>query len=87
MNEKIKVINENQEEVEAEILLYFTLESTGKDYVLYTDNIKSWTINNNQLSELVTSTNMKEKVSLLKYYEYSFSKVDNKYYLTNIAIK
>lgn len=36
MNEKMKVINENGEEVEAEVLLYFSLETTGKDYVLYT---------------------------------------------------
>ena len=36
MNEKMRVINENGEEVEAEVLLYFSLESTGKDYVLYT---------------------------------------------------
>jgi len=36
MNEKIKVVNENGEEVEAEVLLYFSLESTGKDYILYT---------------------------------------------------
>lgn len=36
MNDKIKVINENGEEVEAEVLLYFNLESTGKDYILYT---------------------------------------------------
>ena len=35
MNEKMKVINEQGEEVEAEVLLCFTLESTGKDYVLY----------------------------------------------------
>ena len=36
MNEKMKVINEKGEEVEAEVLLYFSLESTGKDYILYT---------------------------------------------------
>ena len=36
MNEKMKVINEKGEEVEAEVLLYFNLESTGKDYILYT---------------------------------------------------
>ncbi len=36
MNEKMKVINDKGEEVEAEVLLYFSLESTGKDYVLYT---------------------------------------------------
>lgn len=35
MTEKIKVINENGEEVEALVLLYFNLEATGKDYVLY----------------------------------------------------
>ena len=36
MNEKIKIINEKGEEVEAEVLLYFNLERTGKDYILYT---------------------------------------------------
>ena len=36
MNEKMKVINAAGEEVEADVLLYFSLESTGKDYVLYT---------------------------------------------------
>ena len=36
MNNKMRVINEKGEEVEAEVLLYFSLESTGKDYVLYT---------------------------------------------------
>ena len=36
MNKKIKVINEKGEEVEAEVLLYFSLERTGKDYILYT---------------------------------------------------
>lgn len=35
MKEKMKVINERGEEVEAEVLLYFSLESTGKDYILY----------------------------------------------------
>lgn len=36
MNERLNIINENGEEIEAEILLYFNLDSTGKDYVLYT---------------------------------------------------
>ncbi len=36
MNNKIKVLNEKGEEIEAEVLLYFSLEKTGKDYVLYT---------------------------------------------------
>ena len=58
-----------------------------QDYVLYTDNTKSWTINNIQLSELVTNNNMKDKLSLLKYYEYTFTKNENNYYLTNIIIK
>ncbi len=33
---KIKVINENGEEVEAEVLLYFSFDKTGKEYILYT---------------------------------------------------
>ncbi len=36
MNNKIKVLNENGEEIEAEVLLYFSLDKTGKDYILYT---------------------------------------------------
>ena len=36
MNDKMKVINAQGEEIDAEVLLYFSLESTGKDYVLYT---------------------------------------------------
>ncbi len=35
-NEKMKVLNENGEEIEAEVLLYFNLERTGKNYILYT---------------------------------------------------
>ncbi len=33
---KIKVLNETGEEIEAEVLLYFSLDKTGKDYILYT---------------------------------------------------
>ena len=36
MNKKIKVINDNGEEIEAEVLLYFNLDSTGNNYILYT---------------------------------------------------
>ena len=36
MNKKIKVLNEKGEEIEAEVLLYFSLDNTGKNYVLYT---------------------------------------------------
>ena len=35
MNDTIKVLNENGEEVEAEVLLYFSLHRTGSNYVLY----------------------------------------------------
>lgn len=36
MNNKINVLNENGEEIEAEVLLYFSLDKTGKNYILYT---------------------------------------------------
>ena len=38
MENKIKVLNARGEEVEAEVLLYFSLDKTGKDYILYTLN-------------------------------------------------
>lgn len=42
MNEtnKINVLNENGEQLEAEILLYFSLDKSKSDYVLYTFNEK-----------------------------------------------
>lgn len=33
----IKIINEEGKEVEVEVVQYFTLESTGKDYIVYTE--------------------------------------------------
>lgn len=36
MKNKLTVISQNGERIEAEVLLYFSLNSTGKDYVLYT---------------------------------------------------
>ncbi len=36
MNNKINVLNENGDEIEAEVLLYFSLDKTGKNYILYT---------------------------------------------------
>lgn len=36
MNDIIKVHNENGEEMEAEVLLYFSLNRTGNNYILYT---------------------------------------------------
>lgn len=36
--QKIKVKKSNGEEVEAEVLLCFELEKTGKNYILYTFN-------------------------------------------------
>ncbi len=38
MNEtnKIKVLNENGEQLDAEVLLYFSLDKTKNDYILYT---------------------------------------------------
>ncbi|MDO4975566.1 MAG: hypothetical protein Q4E61_04555 [Alphaproteobacteria bacterium] len=36
MKNKLTVISQNGEQIEADVLLYFSLESTGKDYVLYT---------------------------------------------------
>ena len=37
-NQKIKLTNPNGSVVEAEVLLYFNLNETGKDYVIYTFN-------------------------------------------------
>ncbi len=36
MTNKITVLNENGEEIEAEVLLYFSLDRTGNNYILYT---------------------------------------------------
>lgn len=36
MRDKIKVLNENGEEIEAEVLLYFSLEKANTNYILYT---------------------------------------------------
>ena len=58
-----------------------------KNYVVYTDGTKSWTINNIPLTELVNGDNMKEKLNLLKYYEYKFNKVNDNYILSTITIK
>jgi len=58
-----------------------------KNYVLYTDGVKSWTLNNTVLSEIVNKDNMKTNLELLKYYEYKFNKVNDMYYLSNISIK
>ncbi len=38
MENKVKIINENNEEIEVQILKYFTLESNNKKYAIYTDN-------------------------------------------------
>ncbi len=35
---KISVLNEKGEQIEAEVLLYFSLDRTGNNYVLYTFN-------------------------------------------------
>lgn len=54
-NDKIKVLNENGEEIEAKVLLYFSLSKTGKDYMLYTfgevDNQKMETIHASMLTD------------------------------------
>lgn len=36
--EMIKIIDENGAEKEVEVIHYFTLESNGLDYIVYTDN-------------------------------------------------
>lgn len=36
MKNKLTVISQSGEKIDAEVLLYFSLDSTGKDYVLYT---------------------------------------------------
>jgi len=38
LNNRINVLNENGEEIEAEVLLYFSLDKTGNNYILYTFN-------------------------------------------------
>ena len=58
-----------------------------KNYVLFNDGEKSWTLNNTALTTLVTKDNMKDSLSLLKYYEYKFNKINDNYYLSNISIK
>lgn len=58
-----------------------------KNYVVYTDGTKSWTINDIQLNELIDGDNMKSKLDLLKYYEYKFNKVNDNYILSTITIK
>lgn len=55
MNQRVKVLNENGEEIEAEVLVYFNLTQTGKDYMLYTfgekDNQNMETIHASIVSE------------------------------------
>ena len=36
MKNKLTVISQNGEKIDAEVLLFFSLNSTGKDYILYT---------------------------------------------------
>jgi uncharacterized protein YrzB (UPF0473 family) len=36
--ETLKIIDENGEEKEVEVLSFFTLKSNGKDYLIYTEN-------------------------------------------------
>ena len=60
--EKIQVLNENGEQIEAEVLLYFSLEKTGKDYILYTfgevDNQKMETIHASILTKTDNGYNL-----------------------------
>lgn len=39
-NEFITIIDENGYEKQVEVIHYFTLESDGNDYIVYTDNIE-----------------------------------------------
>ena len=60
--EKIQVLNENGEQIEAEVLLYFSLEKTGKYYILYTfgevDNQKMETIHASILTKTDNGYNL-----------------------------
>lgn len=53
--QKIKVKKSNGEEVEAEVLLCFELEKTGKNYILYTFNEVD-----NQRMETIHASTIKE---------------------------
>lgn len=52
MNEKeiLKVTDENGVEEEVEVLSYFTLDSNGKDYLIYTDKDSEEDENGNVLT-------------------------------------
>lgn len=60
-----------------------------REYVGYTslDNTRSWTLNSVNISEIINSTNIKDKYTLLKYYEYEFLKNNDRYILNKITIK
>lgn len=70
-----------QEEVDNKLII--------KYYIAYTDTNKtrSWTLNNISLTDVIDSNNIKDKFNNLKYIEYQFNKVYDKYYLDTITIK
>ena len=58
-----------------------------KNYVVFTDGTKSWTLNNVMLNVLVNGDNIKDNLNILKHYEYKFNKINDNYYLSNISIR
>ena len=60
-----------------------------KNYVGYTDdnNTFSITLGGNKLNVVINNENIKDNISILKYYEYEFIKNDGKYILNSISIK
>ena len=58
-----------------------------RDYILYTDNTKKWTINNDIVDNSINKTTMKDNKSKLRYFEYTFVKDNDEYHLTSISIK
>lgn len=60
-----------------------------KNYVGYTDNNNTFstTIGGIKLNVVLNDSNIKDNISLLKYYEYEFIKDGDKYILNTISIK
>ena len=58
-----------------------------QEYVAYTDDTKSWTINNAPLDIKIDNTNIDDNYPKLKYYEYTFVKENDSYILKRIMVK
>ena len=57
------------------------------EYVVYTNATSSVTLGNVKLPSKIDGTNIQANYKSLKYYEYTFSKVNDDYVLTSITIK